>query len=342
MYLDLTHIPIAELNWKLGGILEIYEKFQGVDPRVNPMNIFPAVHYTMGGLWADYQRTAAGGLEVGSPRNQVTSIPNLYAIGECDYQYHGGNRLGANSLLSCIFTGLFTAPGLVNLLNAQQGAVSEMEPAMFESERRRHEEIHRDLLKRNIGGENSYFIHQQLGDAMTKAATVVRRNQQLEDAYQTVSELHERSANCALSDTGSWTNQNVVFTKALQDMFPIAKSILKGALQRDECRGAHFKPDFAMPSLDSMDPADRKAEAEAWCDRFNANNQKWLKSTVVSWNGTDPDIQYQDVDTSLIEPRPHLYALVGAEVIMDVWTSRQAEKGNGSAGETAEATTVGS
>jgi succinate dehydrogenase / fumarate reductase flavoprotein subunit len=346
VYLDLTHIPVAELNRKLGGILEIYEKFQGVDPRHHPMKIFPAVHYTMGGLWADYQRTAAGGLEIGSPRNQVTSIPNLYAIGECDYQYHGGNRLGANSLLSCIFTGLFTAPGLVNLLDSQQGAASEMNPALFESECRRHQEIHDGLLKRDSGGENPYLIHQQLGETMTKAATVVRRNQQLEEAYQTVSELHERAANCALSDTGNWTNQNVVFTKALQDMFPIAKSILKGALQRDECRGAHFKPEFAMPSLDKSDPAERQAEAEQWCDRFDANNQKWLKSTVVSWNGQDPEIRYEDVDTSLIEPRPRLYGLVGAEVIMEVWKVREAkkaaEKNNGSTDKTAETTTVGS
>ena len=72
-----------------------------------PMKIFPAVHYSMGGLWGDYERTAEGGLVAGSPRNQQTNIPGLYAIGECDYQYHGANRLGANSLLSCIFSGLF-------------------------------------------------------------------------------------------------------------------------------------------------------------------------------------------------------------------------------------------
>ena len=129
-------------------------------------------------------------------------------------------------------------------------------------------------------------------------------------------------------------------------MFPIAKSILKGALQRDECRGAHFKPEFAMPSLDKSDPAERQAEAEQWCARFDANNQKWLKSTVVSWNGQDPEIRYEDVDTSLIEPRPRLYGLVGAEVIMEVWKVREAkkaaEKNNGSTDKTAETTTVGS
>ena len=67
----------------------------------------------MGGLWIDYERSQSGGLVEGSPRNQQTNIPGLYAIGECDYQYHGANRLGANSLLSCIFSGLFVAPGVV-------------------------------------------------------------------------------------------------------------------------------------------------------------------------------------------------------------------------------------
>src|SRR5690606_13755405 len=94
------------------------EKFQGVDPRDEPMKIFPAVHYWMGGLWADYERNEAGGLVMGSPRNQQTSIPGLYAIGEVDYGYHGANRLGANSLLSCIFSGLVVAPTVETVLRS--------------------------------------------------------------------------------------------------------------------------------------------------------------------------------------------------------------------------------
>ena len=124
VYLDLTHIPKTELDRKLGGILDIYEKFQGVDPRTTPMKIFPAVHYSMGGLWVDYERTADGGLQVGSPQNQLTNIPGLYAIGECDYQYHGANRLGANSLLCCIFSGLITAPGIETLLKGAEASRS--------------------------------------------------------------------------------------------------------------------------------------------------------------------------------------------------------------------------
>jgi succinate dehydrogenase / fumarate reductase, flavoprotein subunit len=324
VYLDLTHIERSELDRKLGGILEIYEKFQGVNPRDQPMKIFPAVHYTMGGLWVDYERSANGGLQMGSPANQVTSIPGLYAIGECDYQYHGANRLGANSLLSCIFSGLMVAPSLVEWMKSTGNAAGDQAPSLYEACRQDHQNRHDALLKRPSGGENPYLIHQQLGEVMTRAATVVRRNAQLEEALDTVQELRDRGANCSLSDTGNWTNQNVVFTKALQDMFPIALSILRGALARDECRGAHFKPDFSMPSLVAEEPAARRQEAEQWCDRFQKNVDKWLKSTIAQCTGDDVTLSYEDVDTSLIPPRPRLYGLAGADVIDEVWKERMA------------------
>lgn len=330
VYLDLTHIPRHELDRKLGGILEIYEKFQGVDPRENPMKIFPAVHYTMGGLWVDYQRTADGGLQMGSPKNQSTNIPGLYAIGECDYQYHGANRLGANSLLSCIFSGLITAPSIETWLKSQKGgAADEKLRPLFDRERRRHEQDHKTLLTRPSGGENPYLIHQQLGDVMTKAATVVRFNSALREALDKVTQLGEQSHRCSLSDTGNWTNQNVIFTKALRDMIPIAKAILKGALQRDECRGAHYKPDFEPTSLTATDTGERRRQAEEWVDRFEENNRRFLKSTIATCtnigptNSGEPELTYEEVDTSLISPRPRLYGLVGAELIMEVFKERQ-------------------
>lgn len=335
VYLDLTHISKAELDRKLGGILDIYEKFQGVDPRTTPMKIFPAVHYSMGGLWVDYQRNARGGLVAGSPKNQLTNIPNLYAMGECDYQYHGANRLGANSLLSCIFSGLITAPGIENLLKGQKQTAAELPSSLFENAVKQHQSRHQALLNRPRGGENPYLIHQELGDVMTKAATVVRRNDQLTEAVAKVHSLYERAQRSSLSDTGRWTNQNVVFTKALVDMFPLALAILKGALARDECRGAHFKPDFAMGALTATEPAARRKQAEEWCDKFDANNAKWLKSTIATWTGSDIELSYEDVDTSLIAPRPRLYGLVGADEIEKVFKERQAAKeasaaGNGS------------
>ena len=347
VYLDLTHIPREVLDKKLEGILSIYEKFQGVDPRDVPMKIFPAVHYFMGGLWADYERTADGGLKIGSPRNQQTNIPGLYAIGECDYQYHGANRLGANSLLSCIFSGLMVAPSVeASLASLKEASAADQPSSLYEQARQRQQKIHDDLLHRSSGGENPYLIHDELGQVMTKAATVVRYNKQLAEAYDKVCQLQQRARRASLSDTGNWTNQNVVFTKALRDMFPVAKTILRGALQRDECRGAHYKPDFAMPGLQATDPAGHRREAEQWCDRFEENTRKWLKTTIAKLSPDgEPQLSYEEVDTSLIPPRPRLYGLVGAEIIEQVWKERQAAKnpsasadGNGQRAGAAKAT----
>jgi succinate dehydrogenase / fumarate reductase flavoprotein subunit len=200
------------------------------------------------------------------------------------------------------------------------------------------------LLARTAGSENPYDLHQQLGDLMTRTATVVRRNEQLVAAYDEVCTLEERWQRCAISDTGNWTNQNVVFTKSLGDMFPLAKLILKGALQRDECRGAHFKPAFAMPGIAATDPAGKRREAEGWCDRFEENTRRWLKTTVARHSADGhPQISYEDVDTSLITPRPRLYGLVGGEVIEEVWKERQAAAaaGNGHASSTPAAVVGG-
>src|SRR3974390_2732265 len=107
VYLDLTHIDRKVLDGKLEGILEIYEKFVGDDPRKVPMKIFPGMHYTMGGMWVDY--------------NQATNVPGIYAAGECEYQYHGANRLGANSLVSCIFGGFIAGPAAMKYAKSAPG-----------------------------------------------------------------------------------------------------------------------------------------------------------------------------------------------------------------------------
>jgi len=329
VYLDVSHLPRDVLDRKLGGILEIYEKFQGVDPRTQPMKIFPAVHYSMGGLWVDYERTAPGGLRIGSPRNHQTNVPGIFAIGECDYQYHGANRLGANSLVACIFSGLIVAPGVAALVESRDRRPDASQlGGLCERAAREHRARYEALVARGRSGDNPYRIHQQLGKIMTEAATVVRHNDRLDRAYEEVCELQDRAARCAIFDGGSWTSQNVVFVRALADMFPLARTILKGARARDECRGAHYKPQFAPPAVDAADPAERRRQAEAWCDRFARNNRRWLKSTIAALEPDgEPRLSYQEVDTSLIPPRPRLYGLVGGELIEEVWNERQAACG---------------
>ncbi len=315
VYLDVTELPPATLH-KLDGILEIYEKFQGVNPRVVPMKIFPAIHYSMGGTWADYAKNEqTGGLVAGDPRNQQTNVPGLYAIGEADYHYHGGNRLGANSLLSCIFSGLFVAPCVQNYLH---GAGNNAPSKLFDDAVKAEQQVNDELAAMD-GPENPRAIHAELGDIMTRNVTVVRYNKNLQETLNKIEELEERFGRIGSPDASQWTNQSVCFTRALKDMIMMARVITTGALMRDECRGAHYKPDFLIPSPSAEDPAGLRKEAEAWCRAFKEKNEKWLKSTIAEYDGGDVKYSYEEVDTSLIPPRPRTYGLKGAEIIEEVW-----------------------
>ena len=99
-----------------------------------------------------------------------------------------------------------------------------------------------------------------------------------------------------------------------------------GACSATNAAGPTSSRDFAFPALKATEPAERRREAEEWCDRFEANNAKWLKSTIAQWTGDDVELTYEDVDTSLIPPRPRLYGLVGAEDIEKVWKERAAAR----------------
>src|SRR5699024_9809679 len=133
VYLDLSHKDPKELDVKLGGIIEIYEKFVGEDPRKVPMKIFPAVHYSMGGLWVDY--------------NQMTNIPGIFAAGECDYSQHGANRLGANSLLSAIYGGDVAGTSSVEYIEGLDKLAHDMPSKLFDDHVKEEEEKFEALMK---------------------------------------------------------------------------------------------------------------------------------------------------------------------------------------------------
>ena len=114
VYLDVSHLDPHMLERKVGGVLEIYEKFVGEDPKKVPMKIFPGMHYSMGGLWVQFARNDSTGMvDESSPKNQMTNVPGLYAGGEVDFSIHGANRLGANSLVSCLYAGKIGGPAMV-------------------------------------------------------------------------------------------------------------------------------------------------------------------------------------------------------------------------------------
>ncbi len=269
VYLDLTHIPADVLTRKLGAILEIYEMFIGDDPRHVPMRIFPGVHYSMGGLWVDYE--------------QRTNIPGLFAAGECDYSIHGANRLGANSLLSCVYGGFVAAPSAIDYAKNVERKNTETN-GVHAGELKRQQEINLQIIK-NEGGENQYKLHEEMGKWMTDNVTVVRYNDRLKATDEKLQELQERFKRISINDSNLWATQAVPHARQLKNMLELARVITLGALNRDESRGAHYKPDFP--------------------DR---NDEKYLKTTIAEWTAEAPVLSYEAVDISLLEPRKRDYS----------------------------------
>jgi succinate dehydrogenase / fumarate reductase flavoprotein subunit len=268
VYLDLSHIDRATLDRKLGGILEIYEKFVGDDPHEVPMKIFPGMHYTMGGLWIDF--------------DQMTNIPGIFAAGECEYQYHGANRLGANSLVSCIYGGFIAGPNALAYAKSLPAAEGDGGHA---AELARQAEINTRLTT-SEGTENPFRLWRELGSTMTEHATVIRYNKGLKKADEKIVELLDRYRNINLSDRSQWANTSFAFARQLKNMLELSRVVAQGALLRDESRGAHYKPDFP--------------------DR---NDEKFLKTTKASFtsDAAGPRFEYEEVDTQFIKPRPRRY-----------------------------------
>ncbi len=269
VYLDLTHIPAETLDRKLGAILEIYEMFVGDDPRHVPMRIFPGVHYSMGGLWVDFE--------------QKTNIPGLFAAGECDYSIHGANRLGANSLVSCVYGGFVAAPSAVDYAKNVERGNSESN-GIHESELKKQQAINLGLINQS-GGENQYKLHDEMGKWMTDNVTVVRYNDRLKATDEKLIELQDRFERISINDSNLWATQAVPHARQLKNMLELARVITLGALARDESRGAHYKPDFP--------------------DR---NDEEFLKTTIAEWSSESPILSYEAVDFGLIEPRKRDYS----------------------------------
>jgi succinate dehydrogenase / fumarate reductase, flavoprotein subunit len=270
VYLDVTHIPRETLDRKLEGILEIYEKFCGVDPRVEPMKVFPGMHYTMGGMWVNAE-------------DQATAIPGIYAAGECEYQYHGANRLGANSLVSCIFGGGIAGPAAVQYARNSRRGADATNASVFEREKKRQEGKNHSLMAQD-GTENPMTIWKEMGEIMTEHVTVTRINKNLQMADNQLCSLQERYRRIDLSDRTKWSNQTLNFARELENMLVLARVVTLGALARNESRGAHYKPDFP--------------------DRDDAN---WLKTTRAKWHNGEINLTYEPVDISLIPPRVRKY-----------------------------------
>ena len=307
VYLDVTHLPKDVLRKKLSGVLEIYEKFVGEDPYDNPMRIFPAVHYSMGGLWVDFEKAADGKLVVGSPRNQATNIRGLYAAGEVEYAYHGANRLGANSLLSCIYGGMVAGPAIATYVKNLDKSALDIKSSVFEKAAQRERDRYDGLLKMT-GTENPYRIHDELASVMLRDCTIERHNGVLDKVITKIDELEERWHKVGVTDTTARANQGAQFVRHLRNMLVLARVIAQGARNRDESRGAHFKPDFKQRDDENFLRTTMAMYADGASGKSQVNYVRELDYPLLGKTVHVTDA----VDISLVKPRARKYETAGA------------------------------
>lgn len=275
VYLDVSHLS-EKIQHKIASVLDIYQKFTGDDPHKVPMRIFPAVHYSMGGAWVDWP--AADDPDRWQRFRQMTNISGCFNVGESEFQYHGANRLGANSLLSCIFAGLVAGMEVPRYLDSLEHSYGNISTHIFSASLKEEEEFKKDLMQRN-GSENVHQLHDELSDLLVKYVTVKRNNSDLQRALEGIKEIRERYKNICLDDRGTCLNQTYVFANQFSYMLEIALVITKGALLRDEFRGAHYKPEFP-----------------------NRDDESWLKTTVASYEDIEPKISYRPIDLRYLKP----------------------------------------
>ena len=282
VYLDCTHFS-KEMQDKFVSVFDIYKKFTGEDPTQLPMKIFPGVHYSMGGGWVDWP--AADDPDRLERYRQMSNIKGLFNVGESDYQYHGANRLGGNSLMSCIYGGLVIGCEVPRYIENLKKRTHDVKEEAFQKALAQEQAFKHDLLSRK-GKENIHHLHDELADLMVTHVTVVRSNKDLKEAIAKIKQIKERYQKISLDDRSHTLNQTYAFANQFQSMLEIALVIAKGALLRDEFRGSHYKPEF--PKRD---------------------DENWLKTTIATYdpNQDEPVITYEPVDIRHVKPVERKY-----------------------------------
>ena len=263
--LDITVVPRKRIHEALREIVNVGRDFAGVDITREPIHIKPGNHYVMGGVKTDIHGR--------------TPIPGLYAAGEVAcVSVHGGNRLGANSLLDTLVFGRRSG---AHAAAAVKGLpVSEPPRAALRDEERMID----DIVRRDGGGRRVSEIKAELGQTMDKYVAVFRDEDGLHIALEIVRRLKDEAANVAIDDKGSVFNQDVLGALELQFMLDNAECSVVSAIERRESRGAQYRTDYPR-----------------------RNDDEWLKHINVAPNGDEPDISYSEVTMTQWEPQERTY-----------------------------------
>jgi succinate dehydrogenase / fumarate reductase flavoprotein subunit len=272
VHLDLTHLGKAVIDSKLPDITEFARVYQGIEPITQPVPITPTAHYAMGGIPTDLEARV-----VIDEHNNV--LPGMYAAGECAcVSVHGANRLGTNSLIDILVFGRRAGRSMTADVRAA-GGIPELPTGA-------HEPVAAELeaVRTRPRGENAQKIRLELAAQMMDLCGVFRTQQTLEKMIHVVRELKDRYKNVAIDDRGTVFNTDLLEAREVGYLLDCAEAMVKGALARQESRGAHFREDFP-----------------------ERNDTDFLKHTLAYKAEGGPDIKFKPVTITKFEPKPRTY-----------------------------------
>jgi len=262
VYLDFADIikrtGAESVSQKYGNLFAMYDKITGEDPYKQPMRIYPAVHYTMGGLWVDY--------------NLQTTVPGLYATGECNFSDHGANRLGASALMQGLADGYFVIPYTIGdqLAQTPPTPVTTQHPAFAEAEAGVRERINK-LMSIN-GTRSPGEFHKALGHIMWEYCGMARNAEGLQHAKKEIQKLRrEFWSDLKLSGTDQELNQMLESAGRVADFLELGELMVDDALHRNESCGGHFREEYQTPEGEALRDDENFAYVAAW--QFNGENQ---------------------------------------------------------------------
>jgi succinate dehydrogenase / fumarate reductase, flavoprotein subunit len=237
---------------KYGNLFEMYERITGENPYDVPMRIYPAPHYTMGGLWVDYELQ--------------TTIPGLFAIGEANFSDHGANRLGASALMQGLADGYFVLPATIgNYLAPMLGKpkVDTTAPEFGEAERAIHDQ--NDRFLRNKGTKSVDHYHRELGRIVWDYCGMERTREGLEKALSEIPTLRaEFEANVRVPGSADTLNSSLEKAGRVADFFELAELMCRDALVREESCGGHFRAEYQTEDGEALRNDDEFAHVTAW------------------------------------------------------------------------------
>jgi succinate dehydrogenase / fumarate reductase flavoprotein subunit len=255
VYLDfrdaIQRLGKHTIKERYGNLFDMYERITGEDPYQVPMRIFPAIHYTMGGLWVDY--------------NLMTSIPGLYSIGEANFSDHGANRLGASALMQGLADGYFVLPNTINdyIASTKLEKADNSHPAVREAEEQVANLTQRLLSIQGTRSVDSY--HRELGKLMWDYCGMSRNAQGLKFALSTIPRLREQFwSDVRVVGTGKELNQSLEKAGRVADFFELAELMCIDALERNESCGGHFREEYQTPDGEAARDDEHYSYVAAW------------------------------------------------------------------------------